>query len=192
MGSHRTSASAGTAARVCSGPANLGGDRDRCDSIGGKGGTRTLDPGIMSADCRSQVSEFSTFGQTAVAAKCLKVHRRAGEIPANLPRARMYCRNVHPYLRSRSQTVFGPLRHEGIWLASLTGAFFLRRRFGVEGSTTDRYHVLLATVAIGRQVISTDVVLAKRPGIVQLSRNSWVCWTNRVGYWNSAPCPERG
>jgi hypothetical protein len=32
-----------------SGPANLGGDRYQSDSIGGKGGTRTLDPGIMSA-----------------------------------------------------------------------------------------------------------------------------------------------
>src|SRR5580658_4799489 len=61
------------------------------ESIGGKGGTRTLDPGIMSAVCRGQVSDFSTSGQTAVAAKCLKVHRRAGENPADLPRARMYC-----------------------------------------------------------------------------------------------------
>jgi len=50
-----------------------------------------LDPDIMSAGCGDQVSDFSTFGQTAVAAKCLKVHRRAGEIPANLPRARMHC-----------------------------------------------------------------------------------------------------
>src|SRR6266513_3514555 len=41
--------------------------------VGGKGGTRTLDPGIMSAVCRDQVSDFSIFGQTAVAAKCLKV-----------------------------------------------------------------------------------------------------------------------
>ena len=32
-----------------SGRANLGGDRYHSDSIGGKGGTRTLDPGIMSA-----------------------------------------------------------------------------------------------------------------------------------------------
>src|SRR5207302_10893030 len=65
--------------------------RYHADLIGGKGGTRTLDPGIMSAFLGSQVSDFSTFGQAAVAAKCLKVHRRAGEIPANLPRARMYC-----------------------------------------------------------------------------------------------------
>src|SRR5437588_3807759 len=74
-----------------SGPANLGGDRYQSDSIGGKGGTPTLDPGIMSADGRDQVSDFSTFGQAAVAAKCLKVHRRAGEIPANLPRTNLYC-----------------------------------------------------------------------------------------------------
>ena len=59
--------------------------------IGGKGGTRTLDPGIMSAFLGSEVFDFTTFGQTAVAAKCLKVHRRAGENPADLPRARMYC-----------------------------------------------------------------------------------------------------
>src|SRR5579863_6680246 len=98
--------------------------------------SRNLDSGIMSAVCRGQVSDFSSFGQTAVAAKCLKVPRRAAEIPANLPRTRMYCGNVDPYLRSRSQTVFGPLRHE-VWPASLTGAFFLRRRFGVEGSTRD-------------------------------------------------------
>jgi hypothetical protein len=45
----------------------------------------------MSADGRDQVSDFSTFGQAAVAAKCLKVHRGAGEIPANLPRVRAYC-----------------------------------------------------------------------------------------------------
>jgi len=62
------------------------GARYHADLIGGKGGTRTLDPGIMSAVCRGQVSDFSTSGQTAVAAKCLKVHRRAVEIPANLPR----------------------------------------------------------------------------------------------------------
>ena len=40
---------------------------------------------------RDQVSDYSTFGQAAVAAKCLKVHRRAGEIPANLPRTNLYC-----------------------------------------------------------------------------------------------------
>ena len=65
--------------------------RYHADLTGGKGGTRTLDPGIMSAFLGSEVFDFTTFGQTAVAAKCLKVHRRAGEIPANLPRARMYC-----------------------------------------------------------------------------------------------------
>jgi hypothetical protein len=70
------------------------------DLIGGKGGTRTLDPGIMSAGCRGQVSDFSTSGQTAVAAKCLKVPRRAGEIPANLPRARMYCGELRQAGRS--------------------------------------------------------------------------------------------
>jgi hypothetical protein len=62
------------------------------ESIGGKGGTRTLDPGIMSAVCRGQVSDFSTFGRTAVAAKCLKVHRRARENPADLPRANLLCK----------------------------------------------------------------------------------------------------
>src|SRR5207302_9037416 len=37
------------------------------------------------------VINYSTSRQPAVAANGLKVHRRAGEIPANLPRARMYC-----------------------------------------------------------------------------------------------------
>src|SRR5205823_227875 len=81
--------------------------RYHADLIGGKGGTRTLDPGIMSAGLGSQVSDFSTFGQTAVAAKCLKVHRRAGENPAELPRARMYCREQNQQTlrvpRARSQ-----------------------------------------------------------------------------------------
>ena len=71
---------------------NPGIDRYHADLIGGKGGTRTLDPGIMSAFLGSEVFDFTTFGQTAVAAKCLKVHPRAGENPADLPRARMYCR----------------------------------------------------------------------------------------------------
>jgi len=48
-------------------------------------------PRIMSAFLGSEVFDFTTFGQTAVAAKCLKVHRREGENPANLPRSRMYC-----------------------------------------------------------------------------------------------------
>ena len=78
----------------------LGHRRYHTDLIGGKGGTRTLDPGIMSADGRDQVSDFSTLGQAAVAAKCLKVHRRAGEIPANLPRTNLYCQR--PAARGRS------------------------------------------------------------------------------------------
>jgi hypothetical protein len=41
----------------------------------------------MSAVCRGQVTDFPTFGQTAVAAKCLKVHRRAAEFP-QISRAR--------------------------------------------------------------------------------------------------------
>jgi hypothetical protein len=57
----------------------------------------------MSADGRDQVSDFSTFGQAAVAAKRLKVHRRAGEIPANLPRTNLYCQR--PAARGRSAAV---------------------------------------------------------------------------------------
>jgi hypothetical protein len=53
---------------------------------GGKGGNRTLDRGIMSALIGTQVADSKQFGQSAVAAKCLKVHRSAGEIPANFPR----------------------------------------------------------------------------------------------------------
>src|SRR5947207_13137602 len=62
---------------------------------------------------RDQVSDFSTFGQAAVAAKCLKVHRRAGEIPANLPRVRLYCgeQTSKPAAASRGLLSFSRAQH---------------------------------------------------------------------------------
>jgi hypothetical protein len=65
---------------------------------------------LWCAGLGSQVSDFSTFGQTAVAAKCLKVHRRAGEIPANLPQPIGH--------RVRIDRACGaPLRHRMTWSA---------------------------------------------------------------------------
>lgn len=54
--------------------------RPRCRSNRSKASFKPR-PGIMSAGVQTQMFDLSTFWQTAVAARCLKMHRRAGEIP---------------------------------------------------------------------------------------------------------------
>jgi hypothetical protein len=68
----------------------------------GKGGTRTLDPGIMSAVAEIQVADFPQVGQTAVAAECPEEQRCAEAIPAYLPRTHSDCRPVNLAYRRAS------------------------------------------------------------------------------------------
>ena len=58
----------------------------RCWQTGGKGGTRTLDPGIMSLLLRARQLLYSTACQGTPVAIGTTKHNRARRIPASLPR----------------------------------------------------------------------------------------------------------